>query len=298
MCAPTPLGSANPGPPTSGLRKLRALSRAGAAHNRALVARATFDSNDGFGEVGRRGNGPTGEALVGSRLKPETRPGQKGIWAMLESPTGRSEKGRARRVPHRWAAEVAVTLQGAEGDWRPWHQGDNPWVAGQLKPVTAGANPAVRKAETPGRKTPDTVGWQAGCALVFLGGRCLLATSGHRKPDVRFGEVFFNTPKGNTPARRMYGLANAGSSQRSGWQPLWFLEPGNGPRFRALADPGRCPRGRRAGDWASRLEDGRTRTREVGLRPSEGQHPAESPEQARSPRGDRRRYLARGQCRR
>ena len=34
-----------------------------------------------------------------------------------------------------------------EGDWKPWHQGDNPWVAVQLKPVTAGEIPAVRKAE-------------------------------------------------------------------------------------------------------------------------------------------------------
>lgn len=277
MCAPTPLGSANPRPPTSGLRKLRALSRAGAAHNRALVARAIFDSiaqkQVGLavpGQVGRRGNGPRGEAGAKPWRKPETRSEEKGARAVvvLKSPTGRTRKRRAQRVPHRWAAEGAVRHQGAEGDWKPWHQGDNPWVAGQLKPVTAGGNPAVRKAE-------------AGCALVFLGGRCLLATSRHRKPNVKFGEVFFNTPKSNTPARRMYGLANAGSSQGSGWQPLRFLELREQPW--------------RAGDWASRLEDGRTRTRNVGLRPSEGcLHPAESAEQARSPRGDRRRISLTG----
>jgi hypothetical protein len=295
MCAPTPLGSANLRLPTSGLRKLRALNRAGAAHNRALVARAIFDSiartplggASAQRQVGRRGNGPTGEALEGSRRKPETRSGEKGVRVrlVLESPTGRTRKRRAQRVPHRWAAEVAATPQGAEGDWKPRHHPDNGWVAGQLKPVTAGGNPAMRKAD-------------AGCASSAFGrvssrSQPRAAESGATPMRPRLG-----TTKGNTPARRMYGLANAGSSQGSGWQPLWFLEPGNGPRFRALADPGRCPRGRRAGDWASRLEDGRTRTREVGLRPSEGQHPAESPEQARSPRGDRRRYLARGQCRR
>lgn len=152
MCAPTPLGSVNSRPPTSRLRKLRARNRAGAAHYRALGAIASFDSI-ACKEVGRRGNGPTGEAGAKPLRKPGTRSGRKGIRAVglvLESSTGRSETRRARRVPHRWAAEVAVTLQGAEGDWKPRHQGDNPWVAVQLKPVTAGAIPAVRKAERQG----------------------------------------------------------------------------------------------------------------------------------------------------
>lgn len=143
MCAPTPLGSANPGLPTSGLRKLRALNRAGAAHYRALGAIASFDSIESQ-DVGRRGNGPTGDT---SRLKPETRSGQKGIRASPESSTGRTLNRRAQRVPHRWAAEGTMKCQGAEGDWKPWHCSDNGQVAVQLKPVTAGAIPAVRKAE-------------------------------------------------------------------------------------------------------------------------------------------------------
>lgn len=175
MCAPTPLGSANPGSPTSGLRKLRALNRAGAAHYRALGTIVSFDSIEKLLEVGRRGNGPTGETREFTWSKLETRSGQKGIraaWIGLESSTGRSKNKRAQRVPHRWAAEVAVTLQGAEGDWKPRHQGDNPWVAEQLKPVTAGAIPAVWKAE-------------ARCAGVLLEGKCRLATSRCPKPNPR-----------------------------------------------------------------------------------------------------------------
>lgn len=175
MCAPTPLGSANPAPPMLGLRKLRALNRAGAAHYRALGAIASFDSIGFVQEVGRRGNGPTGKATWWSRWrKLETRSGQKGIRVLLESSTGRSKNKRAQRVPHRWAAEGTVKCQGAEGDWKPRHQGDNPWVAVQLKPVTAGAIPAVRKAE-------------ARCAQVLLEGKRRLATSRRPKPNRSVG---------------------------------------------------------------------------------------------------------------
>lgn len=212
MCAPTPLGSANSRWLTSRLRKLRALNRAGAAHYRALDAIASFDSivktEVGWAvpaqvglavhsQVGRRGNGPTGDT---ERLKPETRSGQKGIRANPESSTGCSKKERAQRVPHRWAAEVVVTLQRAEGDWKPWHQGDNPWVAVQLKPVTAGAIPAVRKAEKSALSFeadgPDALecSWRVSAVS---------QPRGAENQAFWFGKATRATFKGNTLARRM-----------------------------------------------------------------------------------------------